>query len=105
MTLGRGLFASSFTLLLLLAQGATAGAQLPVAVQGRMELATVPQQSVPLQGEWGFAWQQFVAPGWEQLPPRAFAPVPASWNDVTADGKPPGEEGWGSYVLQVDCPQ
>ncbi len=30
--------------------------------------------------------------------------MPASWNELTADGKPPGQDGWGSYVLLVDCP-
>jgi signal transduction histidine kinase/DNA-binding response OmpR family regulator len=103
MTLGRGPLAALFTLMLL-ALAARAEAQQPVAVQGRMELAATPQQPVALRGEWGFAWRQFVAPDWERLPTRAFAPVPASWNDVVADGKPPGGDGWGSYVLQVNCP-
>lgn len=56
-----------------------------------------------LAGDWGFAWQRFVDPS---LPP-APAPtvrVPGSWNAVTADGKPPGTDGFGSYTLLVKCP-
>ncbi|MDB5857047.1 MAG: domain sensor diguanylate cyclase, partial [Ramlibacter sp.] len=105
MTFSRRALAFLLPLLLLLVLAAPAGAQQPVAVQGQLELASTPQRPVPLLGEWGFAWQQFVAPGWQQLPTRAFAPVPASWNDLAADGKPPGADGWGSYVLQVNCPQ
>lgn len=74
------------------------------AGQGVLALAHAPTQPVPLNGEWGFAWQRFVDPAWQQLPTQAFAPVPESWNDVTADGKTPGENGWGSYVLRLDCP-
>ncbi|WP_299796194.1 response regulator [Ramlibacter sp.] len=62
-------------------------------------------QAVPLQGQWGFAWHRFVDPAWQQLPTHAVAPVPGSWNELTADGKPPGQDGWGSYVLLVDCPR
>ena len=90
--------------LLLLPLLASGGAAAPSAVQGRMELVTVPPEPVALAGEWGFAWQRFVDPAWTELPTRAFATVPAAWNDLAADGKPPGGAGWGSYVLQVDCP-
>lgn len=75
----------------------------PQAVQGRLQLTTVPGKPVALAGQWGFAWQRFVDPGWERLPTEAFAPVPGSWNELDADGKSPGENGWGSYLLQVDC--
>ena len=74
------------------------------AVAGRLALAEVPERAVPLVGQWGFAWNQFVDPGWQQLPTTALAPVPASWNDLDTGGKPPGADGWGSYVLQLDCP-
>lgn len=78
--------------------------QAPLAVQGRLALPALPEEPLPLRGEWGFAWQQYVDPGWDQIPARGFAAVPSNWNDVTADGKPRGENGWGSYVLRVDCP-
>ncbi|MCG2593110.1 response regulator [Ramlibacter sp. XY19] len=105
MSLGRRILASLlFVLLPLLAHAAPTGGAALVAVQGRMALAAVPAEPLPLQGEWGFAWQQFVDPNWSQLPTRAFATVPAAWNDLAAGGKPPGGAGWGSYVLQVDCP-
>lgn len=104
---GRSVFASLLALWLLLAAlGPAAAAQnVPAAVQGRLQLAAVPADPLPLQGQWGFAWQRFVDPAWEQLPASAFAQVPASWNDLAADGKPRGGDGWGSYVLQVDCPR
>jgi len=89
-----------------LAQGVPAGAAqaVPVARAGHLALDAVPQQPLPLRGDWGFAWHRFVDPSWDSLPTRAFAQVPANWNDLRADGKPEGEDGWGSYVLQVDCP-
>lgn len=91
-----------FSLLFPLAALAAA-ANDPRAVQGRLELPTLPQNALPLQGEWGFSWQQFVDPGWERLPGQALAPVPANWNAVP--GKPQGENGWGSYFLLVNCPR
>lgn len=98
-----------FSLLLLfplLAWLAPAGAQpAPKAVEGRIVLPANLQEPVALDGQWGFAWQQFVDPQWEQPPTGAFVQVPASWNDVTVDGKPRGENGWGSYLLRVDCPR
>ena len=91
-------------LLLVAAGAAAAAARPPVAVAGRIEVAADQEQPIALQGQWGFAWQQFVDPAWERLPTTAFAPVPSSWNEVSAGGKPPGPNGWGSYVLLVDCP-
>src|SRR3954468_145995 len=82
---------------------ATAAAVQPLAVAGRLGLPAVPSSPLPLQGEWGFAWQRFVDPRWESLPTTAIAPVPASWNELAADGKRAGPEGFGSYLLQVDC--
>jgi signal transduction histidine kinase/DNA-binding response OmpR family regulator len=102
MSLGRRILAILFLALLPLLACARGS---PVAVQGRLQLAEAPAGPLPLQGEWGFAWQQFVDPRWTQLPARDFATVPAAWNDLSAGGKPPGGAGWGSYVLQVDCPQ
>ncbi|HYE40589.1 MAG TPA: response regulator [Ramlibacter sp.] len=96
--------AAFLVLLLLIVAAAPAGAAQPRAEQGRIDLPAVLQQPSALQGEWGFAWQEFVDPHWKQLPAQSFAPVPASWNELAADGKPPGPDGWGSYVLQVDCP-
>jgi signal transduction histidine kinase/DNA-binding response OmpR family regulator len=56
-----------------------------------------------LRGEWRFAWQRFSDPmGTETLP--ALAQVPGPWNSISADGKPPGPEGFGSYSLEVRCP-
>src|SRR5512139_2267308 len=77
----------------------------PVAQAGHLALAALPSGTFPLRGEWGFAWHRFVDPGWDSLPTRAFAPVPSNWNGLTADGKPAGQDGWGSYLLQVDCPR
>lgn len=108
MTTSRRVLGALLCLLLLLLICATAGAaalQRPQAVQGRLALAEIPREPIALQGEWGFDWQEFVAPGWERLPAAGFARVPQSWNELTADGKPPGEKGWGSYLLQVDCPR
>jgi two-component system, sensor histidine kinase ChiS len=91
------------TVLLLCAVDATAASQRPMAVQGRIDLDASQPMAIALRGQWGFAWHRFVAPDWERLPTTALAPVPSSWNDIGADGKPPGPNGWGSYVLLVNC--
>jgi two-component system, sensor histidine kinase ChiS len=72
------------------------------AVAGVLEWPRGSAEPVALGGQWGFAWARFLDPRWDQLPASAFAPVPSSWNDLP--GKPPGENGWGSYVLRVNCP-
>ena len=104
MTIGRRLLASLLALCLLLPFATRADHWQPPAVQGLIELPAVSPEPVVLRGEWSFAWQQFIDPRWERLPTTAFAPVPSSWNDIAAGGKPPGENGWGSYALQVNCP-
>lgn len=59
--------------------------------------------SHPLNGEWTFAWGVFADPGSDRpLPGRA--PVPGIWNQLAADGKPPGPDGFGSYRLRIQCP-
>jgi signal transduction histidine kinase/CheY-like chemotaxis protein/HPt (histidine-containing phosphotransfer) domain-containing protein len=78
--------------------------ELPMARRGVLHLADPPGDVLELRGEWGFAWQQFVDPQWTEQPATAFGPVPGSWNALTAGGKPPGTDGWGSYTLRVDCP-
>ncbi|HEX2545749.1 MAG TPA: response regulator [Ramlibacter sp.] len=88
--------------LLLLAVATLAHAGLD-AVAGRLDLTAVPAGAVPLEGQWGFASQEFVDPRWTELPTRGVARVPSHWNDLP--GKPPGANGWGSYVLQVNCPR
>lgn len=100
----RGVFAFLLALALLLAAPLQAAEPLPSAVAGRLALPAIPDKPLPLLGQWGFAWQDFVDPEWQQLPTSAVAPVPSNWNQLAADGKPPGAEGWGSYFLQVDCP-
>jgi len=97
--------ATAIVFILLAASAGMAVAQHPPrAVAGQVTLPADLRQPVPLEGEWGFAWQQFLDPGWQQVPAAALAPVPSSWNDLAAGGKPAGENGWGSYALQVDCP-
>ena len=104
MTYGRALLALSLFLWLMPAMGDTTAAPPGGAVQGQLTLE-VPSRPVPLQGEWGFAWQRFVDPAWQQLPTTAFIAVPAGWTGATADGKAARENnGWGSYALQVNCP-
>lgn len=104
MSSGRRVPGALFFLLLLLVACNAAGAQQRAAVQGRLDLPAGLQRAVPLQGQWAFAWQQFLDPAWDRLPASVFVPVPASWNDLDAGGKPPGPDGWGSYALLVNCP-
>jgi two-component system, sensor histidine kinase ChiS len=104
MSIVRAALLAAVTLLLAFALAGTAAAKGPLAVQGRLDLSAARADAIPLQGEWGFAWHRFVAPGWHELPTNAYAPVPSNWNDLTADGKTPGPSGWGSYALLVNCP-
>ena len=76
---GRALLALFFILWLMPARGDTTAAAPAPAVQGQLTLEA-PARPVPLQGEWGFAWQRFVDPAWQQLPTAAFIAVPAGWN-------------------------
>ena len=103
MSSGRRIPGALVFLLLLLVIG-SAGAKQPAALQGRLDLPPGLQRAVPLQGEWVFAWQQFLDPGWDRLPAGALVPVPSSWNDLDAAGKESGPDGWGSYALLVNCP-
>ncbi|TFY96796.1 response regulator [Ramlibacter rhizophilus] len=96
-------FAAALLLFLVLFSPASAASHRE-AVAGRIELSAVPREPVLLSGQWGFAWQQFIDPRWQQVPNSALAAVPGGWNELQADGKPPGPQGWGSYALQVDCP-
>jgi signal transduction histidine kinase/ActR/RegA family two-component response regulator len=98
------LWRASWVVFLLAVAASAWGAQ-PLAQGATLALPHVQGEPVYLRGQWGFAWQRFVDPHWQELPGRATAPVPSSWNDVRADGKPPGEDGWGSYFLRVDCPR
>src|SRR5206468_11281179 len=77
----------------------------PVARGGIIDLsAAAMSHAEPLQGEWGFAWGRFLSPV-EQQAPSAFAPVPGIWNELAADGKPPGPDGAATYTLLVRCPE
>ena len=84
------------------AVAAWAAAPAPLAHDGLIDLGAANAEHV-LRGEWGFAWQQFVDPA-AAAPLPAKAPVPAPWNDLTADGKPAGPDGFASYSLDVRCP-
>ncbi len=107
MLYGRRLFTfflTQLSLLLLPVSAVLAGGHEPTAQQARLDASMRLDQTIALRGEWGLAWQRFVDPAWEQLPAQAFTVAPASWNDVGAPGKPPGPNGWGSYMLRFDCP-
>jgi len=87
----------------------------PEARQGTLDLRNHDRNEpvVDIRGEWGFAWQRFIpaarqpsaampaSPAASQ--PAAFATVPGDWNALTADGKPPGPDGYGSFTLDVLC--
>jgi PAS domain S-box-containing protein len=92
-------------LALLFASGIAAAAH-EEAERGILDL-TAPGATArihSLRGEWTFAWEEFVDPQFGG-PLTATAPVGRSWNDVTADGKRPGPDGYATYQLEVRCPE
>lgn len=98
----RALRAAAAWLLLALAQAAAAGGG--AAVGGVLDLDSPVAPGVhALAGEWGFAWGQFADPA-SDAPLPGLAPVPRNWNDLAADGKPPGPDGHATYRLLVRCP-
>lgn len=107
MTRGRAVIARLLLVVLLGWTALAAWAHDPreVAQEGVLDL-TLPDATTSiheLRGDWGFAWQRFLDPA-DASPPTATAPVPGAWNDVVADGKPPGPDGYGTYTLLVRCP-
>lgn len=86
------------------AAGAGASPAAPLARAGVLELsADAATRNTRLAGRWSFAWRRFVDPRAPGTWP-ATAMVPGSWNGVTADGKPVGPDGFGSYGLEIRCP-
>jgi signal transduction histidine kinase/CheY-like chemotaxis protein len=77
----------------------------PAAKGGVIDLMAPGATSIaqPLEGQWGFAWGRFADPA-SDAPLPALAPVPGVWNDLAADGKPPGPDGFATYSLLVRCP-
>lgn len=96
--------ALAFLLLVLAALLASTGARAQ-AVAGVLDLTArgAAHASHKLRGEWAFDWAAFVDPAGETTLPGT-APVPGSWNDVRADGKPAGPDGFATYALLVKCP-
>lgn len=90
----------------LFASAAFANHPVPVARGGVIDLTAPHATSVsqPLQGEWSFDWGRFVDPDSDD-PLPAFASVPGVWNELRADGKPPGPDGFATYHLLVRCPE
>ncbi|MBK6008125.1 response regulator [Ramlibacter ginsenosidimutans] len=93
-------------LLLLFADGLFAAQPTPHARAGVIDLTAPGALGTgrALEGEWGFAWERFLDPAANE-PAPAFAPVPGVWNELTADGKPRGPDGYGTYTLLVRCPE
>lgn len=72
----------------------------PVAREGVLEWPDASEGPVALEGEWGFAWRQFLEPS---APAPSMARVPSAWTDLR-DAAGLHGEGFATYTLEVRCP-
>ncbi|NML44971.1 response regulator [Ramlibacter sp. G-1-2-2] len=102
----QGLALAAGCLLLLGAATAAPSTPEPVARQAVLDLSAPGATAGlhELRGDWGFIWQRFRDPEHPSLP-GTIAHVPGDWNELPTGGKPPGPEGYGTYVLEVRCPE
>lgn len=66
-------------------------------------------QTVRLDGEWEFYWEQLLTSEDFQSEPEpelsAYASIPGVWRGIEVDGYPLPGKGYGTYRLTVDLPQ
>ncbi len=83
----------------------------PKAVKGTIDLRSFQfdsetGSSIPLDGEWGFHWNEFLNPEWKESAPNIFIKVPSQWQQ---EKNPAGENypayGFASYSLKVLLPE
>lgn len=92
-----------------LAAGALACADAPVARDGQLSLRSwdfAQDGAVALAGEWQVCWDAFVPPDAEACPTGPWQPfeVPGLWSDRGRDS-PIGGRGIASYRLRVELPE
>ncbi len=76
--------------------------------EGRLDLSDSDlSRSVPLDGEWEFAWGRMLGSSDELWDPHERFPVvavPGVWHELDLDGEPLGRHGFGTYRLRLKVP-
>lgn len=77
------------------------------AHKGVLDLRSINlnDQSVSLNGEWGFYWRRLIQPGDTVLSEPDYIPYPSLWKKNKLHGEPLPTTGYASYTLTVILPK
>lgn len=80
--------------------------QTPLAHAGLIDLRNenLFDNSLALNGEWGFYWQHLFPPDSISTPPPQYAPYPVLWKDLHIGGRKFPTVGYATYTLTVLLP-
>jgi signal transduction histidine kinase/ActR/RegA family two-component response regulator len=80
--------------------------QTPLAHAGLIDLRNenLFDNSLALNGEWGFYWQHLFPPDSISTPPPQYAPYPVLWKDLNIAGRKFPTLGYATYTLTVLLP-
>ena len=80
--------------------------QTPLAHDGLIDLRNenLFDNSLALNGEWGFYWRHLLPPDSISTPPPQYAPYPVLWKDLQIAGHPYPSLGYATYTLTVLLP-
>jgi signal transduction histidine kinase/CheY-like chemotaxis protein len=81
--------------------------QPPLAQHGLIDLRNqnLFDNSLSLNGEWGFYWNRLLPPDSLSSPPPAYAPYPVLWKDLSVGGHRFPTVGYATYTLTVLLPR
>jgi len=102
----KGTIFAGIALLVVICISCRAGGQPPLARQGLLDLRNqnLFDNSLSLNGEWGFYWNRLLPPDSLSTPPPAYVPYPVLWKDLTVNGGKIATEGYATYTLTVLLP-
>ena len=81
---------AGIALIIAIGLSSSANGQTPLAHQGVIDLRDQDlfDNSMALNGEWGFYWDRLLPPDSLSTPPPAYVPYPVLWKDLSVDGHP-----------------
>jgi Signal transduction histidine kinase len=79
----------------------------PVVEKGVIDLRNIDlnNNTVKLNGNWGFFWERLLSPADTALTPPAFIRFPSRWGKVSVDGHSIPSQGYATYTLTVLLPR